>query len=214
MSNAHAPLIKICGIRDKVALDAAVNGGARFIGFVFYPPSPRAIDPATVAMLIRALPTGVEAVGLFVNPTDEELETACIAGLTMIQLHGDETPERVIEVQKRFKLPIIKAIRIADASDLTRAHDFEGIADWLLFDAKVAGAEGGTGQSFDWALLQNYTSPTPWMLAGGLHAGNVGAALSFLSPTALDVSSGVESAPGQKDPLRIKDFIDAVRENG
>ncbi|MCB9987966.1 MAG: phosphoribosylanthranilate isomerase [Rhodospirillales bacterium] len=202
--------IKICGIKDNKTLSAAVKNGARFVGFVFYPPSPRAVDPALAAMLIRELPTGVEAVGLFVNPTDQELERAAATGITMIQLHGNESQNRVKDVQKRFNLPVIKALRLADASDLIQASDFEGIADWLLFDTKISGQEGGTGQTFDWTILKDYRSKTPWMLAGGLNARNVNEALTVLSPDAVDVSSGVETTPGQKDAGQIKEFIDAV----
>ncbi|MCB1555817.1 MAG: phosphoribosylanthranilate isomerase [Alphaproteobacteria bacterium] len=205
-------LVKICGIKDKTALDAAVQGGARFIGFVFYPDSPRAIDPSAADPLIRSLPYDqTEAVGLFGDPSDREIAIGCDAGITMIQLHGEESPRQVIEVQKRFKLPVMKAIRIATEADLERVDDYEGIADWLLFDAKREGVKGGTGRSFDWTILKDFHSRTPWMLAGGLDAGNVGAALSIISPQAVDVSSGVESASGVKDPVKIKEFMDAVR---
>lgn len=202
---------KICGITETTGLDAAINPGARFIGFVFYPQSSRAIEPAMAAGLIRAMPAGTEAVGLFVDPDDTLVERACAAGITMIQIHGHERPARVSEIKTRFHLPVMKALRIATAADLEQIKDYEGIADWFLFDAKVDGQEGGTGHSFDWTILQDFQSETPWMLAGGLNAGNINDALKIVTPNAVDVSSGVESAPGIKDPAKIKEFIDAVR---
>ncbi len=205
--------VKICGIRTPEALSAACDAGASFVGFVFYPNSSRYIDPAAARDLIKLVPEGVKSVGLFVNPTDRDLET--ILGqvpLDMLQLHGDETPERLEQICVSSELPVIKALPVFNKDDIEKAGHYEDIADWLLFDAKAApGQYGGTGKSFDWALLQGQKFKKPWMLSGGLDAGNVAEALRILSPNAVDVSSGVESTTGIKDLLKIKAFIEAVK---
>jgi len=206
---------KICGITDPENLQAAVSGGARFIGFVFYPPSPRIISPAKAALLARMLPTGVRAVGLFVNPDNEFLDDVLGAvGLDMIQLHGHETPERVQAIKARTSLPVIKAIRIKDTSDLAHVQAYESVSDWILCDSKPDHAllPGGTGHRFDWSLLAGRVFTKPWMLSGGLDSENVAEAIRQLSPTAVDVSSGVEDAPGQKSPAKIKAFLEAVKQ--
>lgn len=202
--------VKICGIKDSAALQAAEKSGAQFVGFVFYPKSPRNISSGEAAALAKQ--TRLTSVGLFVDPTDEELLSVLkTVPLNMIQLHGDETPSRVMEIKALTKKPVMKAIRIADMNDLTKAESYALTADWLLFDAKVAGAQGGTGQSFDWTILKGYKPAKPWMLAGGLTPENVKGALKILSPTAVDVSSGVESAPGVKDAGKIAAFVANVR---
>jgi len=210
--------VKICGLKDPENLQAAIDAGARYVGFVFYEPSPRNVTFDIAWNLARAVPTGVRSIGLFVNPTDEQLERILTGvQLDMIQLHGDETPGRIAEIKARYNMPIIKAIRVASASDLDNLDGFEAAADWLLFDAKIdsAGADktmlGGTGHSFDWNLLKGWKFKKPWMLSGGLNADNVGEALSALSPTALDISSGVEITRGQKDAGKIAEFMTAVR---
>lgn len=206
--------IKICGITEITALKAACDHGARFIGFVFYPPSPRALSPAAAGELIRQLPSTVKAVGLFVDPDDETLEEAiALAPIDMIQLHGHETPQRVAQIKARFHRPVMKALRVADARDVEAAHAYEDAADWLLFDARPPKADlpGGTGQRFDWSLLNGRSFAKPWMLSGGLDAGNVGQALAQLDPPAVDVSSGVEQSRGIKDPQKIIEFIQAVK---
>ncbi len=165
------------------------------------------------------LPTGVRAVGLFVDPTDEELEAVLgKVQLDMIQLHGTETPERVQNIKKRFSMPVIKAFPVRTAEDIERSGDYVSCADWFIFDAKPmpgqAGSDlpGGTGQVFDWSLLEGRVFTKPWMLSGGLTPDNVGAALSTLSPEAVDVSSGVEKQRGEKDPEKIQAFLKAVEE--
>jgi phosphoribosylanthranilate isomerase len=202
--------IKICGITTKDALEAA--SGADFIGFVFYPQSPRAIDPKDAAALANAAPRHLKKTGLFVDP-DNTLLTRAVATvqLDLIQLHGDETPQRVRDIAALTLLPVMKAVRVAGAADIQRAKSYESVAQWLLFDAKVEGRQGGTGKTFDWNLLKDFKSLLPWMLSGGLNAANVGDALSVLKPDAIDVSSGVESAPGKKDPALVRDFIAIVR---
>lgn len=205
--------VKICGLSTPQTLRAAADAGARFAGFVFFPPSPRHVSPDIAASLARELPTGVRSVGLFVNADNALLEAVLGAvPLDMIQLHGEEPPARVAEIKARFKMPVIKAMRVADARDVAAARDYEDVADWLLFDAKVEGdLPGGTGHVFDWHVLADRTFRKPWMLGGGLHAGNIGAALSVLKPAAVDVSSGVESARGVKDIKKIQEFIAAVK---
>ncbi|MEK7801249.1 MAG: phosphoribosylanthranilate isomerase [Pseudomonadota bacterium] len=207
--------VKICGVKTPEAISAAASAGARFIGFVFAPRSPRLLAAEQAAILVRGVPTGVKIVGLFVNPTDEDL--AFIWGrvpIDMIQLHGDETPARVLDIKARLGVPIIKAIPVASPHDLDSVPSYEQVADWLLFDAKAAPskqAEGGNGLAFDWGLLAGQKFQKPWMLAGGLHPENIITALSILNPDAVDVSSGVESSVGIKDPAKIKAFISLVK---
>lgn len=209
--------VKICGLSTPETVDAAVTAGARFLGFVFYPSSPRYIEPARAAELTGSVPEEVRTVGLFVDPTDEEVENALHeTPLDMLQLHGSETPQRLRELRHRFSLPLIKAIRVGAEEDLDSVHDYLPHCDWLLFDAKPEGAKmpGGTGQVFDWTLMQNRSIEKPWMISGGLNAENVKEALSLLHPRAVDVSSGVESTPGVKDVQKIKDFINTVKTIG
>lgn len=201
--------VKICGLSEPHSLTAAIEGGADFVGFVFEPASPRYVTPEIAAYLARYVPPAVRRVGLFVNPTFGLLQQITQQGfLDMIQLHGSEPPDFIRETKERVKLPVIKAVNIAAKSDLLKAPDYEAVADWMLFDAKTPmGASGGTGQTFDWSILQGYAHQKPWMLAGGLNAGNIEEALSTLSPDAVDVSSGVESARGIKDPDKICAFL-------
>lgn len=206
--------VKICGLSEPETLKTACESGARFVGFVFYPPSPRYVEFDTGFELARKVPTGVRSVGLFVDPDDALLDK--ITGgipLDMIQLHGSETPDRIHEIKERTHMSVMKAIRVASADDLEGIDGFEAAADWLLFDAKPpqANLPGGTGQSFDWKLLQGRSFKKPWMLSGGLAANNVAEALSILSPDALDVSSGVESTSGIKDTNKIKAFLTAAK---
>jgi phosphoribosylanthranilate isomerase len=203
--------VKICGIKDVVNLRAALSAGADFIGFVFYKDSPRYIDPLEAQTLAREIPNDVKIVGLFVNPTDKELNKVLSAAkLSMIQLHGEENPLRIVGIKAAYKIPVMKAIRIASEADLDGIEKFENAADWLLFDTKVEGEHGGTGQSFDWSILKGRTFKKPWMLGGGLRPDNVSRALDVVKPAAVDVSSGVERERGVKDPEKIKAFIEAV----
>ncbi len=208
--------VKICGLSTPETLQTAIESGARFVGFVFYPPSPRNVSLDTAFELARAVPTGVRTVGLFVNPDDALLDRVLTGvQLDMVQLHGDETPERITDIKSRFPIQIMKAIRVATKDDLNDLESFEEVADWILFDARPEGAKlpGGTGQTFDWTILQNRRMKKPWMLSGGLNESNVKEALRILNPDAVDISSGVESAPGQKDTQKIKTFINAVKSN-
>lgn len=204
--------IKICGITKPEALAAARRAGAHFAGFVFFEKSPRNIAPSDAGRIASATP--LETVGLFVDPTDDMLRNVMQSvRLNMIQLHGDETPARVAAIRSLTGLPVMKAVRIAVREDLAAAAHYAPVADWLLFDAKIEGAAlpGGMGRNFDWDILKNHKSPRPWMLAGGLNAENVGNALKALNPDAVDVSSGVETAPGVKDASKIAAFVDSVR---
>ena len=207
---------KICGLNDPASVDAAVVNGAAYVGFVFYPPSPRAVTPGQAHSSAIPIPATITKVGLFVDP-DDSLLTSVLAevSLDMIQLHGGESPARVREIKNLTKRPILKAIKIAKADDFHAAHSFEGAADMLLFDAKAPkdladALPGGNGLVFDWNLLTDRQWQCPWMLSGGLDAGNVAQAVEISGARAVDVSSGVEHRPGVKDPVRIKAFLDAV----
>lgn len=205
---------KICGIKTPEGLSAATGNGARFIGFVFFPPSPRHITIDIAQELAYQVPTGVRSVGLFVDPSDEEL--AAVLGkvqLDMIQLHGHEDVARVAAIKEQYMMPIIKAFPVAEPADFDNVEAYANVADWFLFDAKPpkgSDVPGGTGQSFDWSILQGRTFSKPWMLSGGLSPDNVAEALARVSPDAVDVSSGVEVVRGEKDPLRIKAFLEAL----
>ncbi len=207
---------KICGITSEDALAAAVDGGARSVGLVFFAASPRNLTPARAGDLARLVPEDVTVVGLLVDPDDATLSGILDhARIDLWQLHGSETPARIVEVRSNTGRPVMKAIKVADAADIDAAAPFLGIADRLLFDAKpppgLKGAmPGGNALSFDWELLGGRSWPCPWMLSGGLDPQNVSEAIGVSGAPAVDVSSGVESAPGVKDPDRIKAFLDAV----
>lgn len=207
---------KICGIRDTAALDAAVAGGARYVGFVFYPRSPRHVTPGDAGRLAAMLPPAVTGVALAVDPDDALIdEIAARADVGMFQLHGAETPERVAAIRARTGRRAMKAIKVSEAADLAAADAYAGVADMLLFDAKppagMANAlPGGNAVTFDWTILAGRDWPVPWMLSGGLDPANVADAIRISGARAVDVSSGVESAPGVKDPLRIAAFLAAV----
>ena len=205
--------VKICGLSTLAAVEAAVEGGARFVGFVFFPRSPRVVTPAQAAALAAAVPAGVAKVGLVVDADDETLaEIVEAAGLDMLQLHGKETPARAVEIRTRFGLPVMKAVPIYEAADVDRARVYEDVADRLLFDAKPpkgATRPGGNALAFDWELLAGRTWRLPWMLAGGLDSGNVEEAVRISGAAVVDVSSGVESAPGVKSPDKIRAFLEA-----
>lgn len=209
--------VKICGITTPEMTFVAAGAGARFVGFVFVPQSPRFIDCERARLLSRQLPTGVRSVGLFVNPDDETLSRVLGAvSLDMIQLHGEESPARIQEIKSRYHLPIIKAVSISGTDDVTKIDDYLPVIDWILFDAKApenSNIAGGNGTPFDWTILKGRKFPKPWMLSGGLTPDNIGDALSILSPDAVDVSSGVESSRGIKDADKIREFIQAVKQN-
>jgi phosphoribosylanthranilate isomerase len=204
---------KICGLNHPAAVAAAIAGGASHLGFVFYPPSPRAIEPGKAAVLGANVPPGIVKVGLFVDASDEEIAQALAeAPLDMLQLHGDETPRRVKDIRRRFGLPVMKAVRLASAADVAAADAYLAAADRLLFDAKpppeMKGAlPGGNAISFDWSLIAGRGWSLPWVLSGGLNAGNLAAAIAATHATSVDVSSGVEESPGRKSPEKIAAFL-------
>ena len=207
---------KICGLNDKASVQTAVEGGAAFVGFVFYPPSPRALTPEGARELAAPVPPGIGKVGLFVDAGDAAIDAAIAgAGLDMLQLHGKETPDRVSELRMRTGLRVMKAVPLAASGDLERAPDYYEAADWLMFDAKppedMTGVlPGGNALAFDWLLLKDWEFPLPWMLAGGLDAGNVAEAVRLSGARIVDTSSGVEEKPGVKSPERIRAFLAAV----
>jgi phosphoribosylanthranilate isomerase len=211
-------VVKICGLTEEEGLDAAIGCGADMVGFVFYPPSPRAVTPERVAALLDGLPPDVfddlRLVGLFVDPTNAELENVFRhVRLDIIQFHGHEPPERVEQVRLDFAVEAIKAFGISGPEDLKAAEAYLEVADSLLFDAKPpkdASRPGGNGLAFDWAIMQQWKHNIPWLLAGGLTPETVDAALTASGAPGVDVSSGVESAPGIKDPEKIAAFFDAV----
>ena len=204
--------VKICGINHPDALGAALAGGVRFVGFVFYPRSPRAVPPPLAAELARMVPTGVRVVGLFVSPSDSQLDDVIAqVPLDYLQLHDDEPPERLSQIRQRFSLPVIKACRVATAADLDRAADYVGVSDILLFDARPpadpAALPGGNGLAFDWNLLAGRRWSKPWMLSGGLTNETLPSAVAISGARMVDVSSGVEDRPGHKDIDRIRAFL-------
>ncbi len=207
--------VKICGLTTEEGLTAAVDAGADYVGFVFFRRSPRFIDAADAAPLVLSVPRNVTPVGLFVDPTNADIEQVLnVAPLSLIQLHGAETPERVAEVSRTFGVKTMKALGVSSQADVVAASAYVGAADWLLFDAKPpkdATRPGGNAVAFQWSLMRGYLSSTPWMLAGGLTASNVAQAIAASGATAVDVSSGVESKPGIKSAGKIRAFIKAVR---
>lgn len=207
--------VKICGLRDAASVAAAVAAGAAYLGFVFFPKSPRAVTPDEARALAAEVPPGVAKVALVVDADDATLdEITDKVPLDMLQLHGAESPARVAEIRARYGLPVMKAVGIADETDLPKLAEYGRVADQLLVDAKPPkGAElpGGNAVPFDWRLIANRRWPVPWMLAGGLTPENVALAIRMTGAKQVDVSSGVESAPGVKDAGLIRAFIEAAR---
>jgi phosphoribosylanthranilate isomerase len=210
---------KICGLSTEAAVTAAVAGGAAYLGFVFYPPSPRAVTPERAARLGAAVPPGVGRVGLFVDADDDAIAAVLAAApIELMQFHGGETPERVAEAKTRFGRRVMKAIAIAGPEDVLAAARYEEVADLLLFDAKPPrrpeALPGGNGLAFDWALIAGRPWRRPWMLSGGLTAELLSEAVRISGAAAVDVSSGVESRPGEKDLDKIGAFLAAARALG
>jgi phosphoribosylanthranilate isomerase len=208
-------LVKICGLKTPEALDVALSAGADMVGFVFFEPSPRNVTVAAARALGAHVKGRARKVALTVN-ADDDLLAAIIESLKpdMLQLHGKETPDRVVVVRARFGIPVMKAIPIEARDDLSPVHLYAKVAEWILFDARApreATRPGGLGKSFDWRLLEGLSLNVPFMLSGGLDAGNVEDALRITNAPAVDVSSGVERAPGVKDPEKIRAFVRAAR---
>ena len=210
-----AVLIKICGLKTPEALDVALAAGADMVGFVFFPPSPRHVGYEAVRALGSRVQGKAKKVALTVDASDEQIATIIDAlKPDLLQLHGQETPERVVVVRTRFGLPVMKALPIAARADLSPIRLYDKVVDRLLFDARApreATRPGGLGKSFDWRLLENLKIAVPHVLSGGLDADNVAEALRITRAPGVDVSSGVERAPGEKDPDKIRAFIRAAR---
>ena len=206
--------VKICGLTDAAAVKAAVEGGAAMCGFVFFPASPRNLTPKEAAELTKGVPEGVIRVGLTVDADDALLaEIALVAKVDMVQLHGAETLARTNEVRERFGLPVIKVLAVQGPADLAAAKAYQGVADRLMFDAKPpkdAPRPGGNARAFDWRMLKNQTFALPWLLAGGLTPENLAEAVKTSGAVAVDVSSGVEDAPGVKNVDKIRAFLAAA----
>jgi phosphoribosylanthranilate isomerase len=198
-------------------MTAAVEGGAAFVGLVFYPPSPRAVTPAQAAPLAALVPEGIIKTGLLVDADDATIDAILKdVPLDLLQLHGAESPERVAAVRARFGLQVMKVVKLRQPGDLAAVEPFLAVADRLLFDAKPPAEmenalPGGNAVAFDWTLLAGTTWPLPWMLAGGLTPENVARAVAVSGALAVDVSSGVEDAPGRKSLSKIRAFLDACR---
>ncbi|MDA0997290.1 MAG: phosphoribosylanthranilate isomerase [Proteobacteria bacterium] len=203
--------VKICGLSSPDAVDAAVSEGAALTGFVFFPASPRNVSVDQAAALTARVPAHVRKVALSVDADDAFLASIVAgAGIDALQLHGGETAERVAAIRDRFGLPVIKAVPISSAADVTAARTYQDVADMLLFDAKPpkdATRPGGNAEAFDWTLLAGLVWKKPWLLAGGVNAGNLEAAARITGARLVDTSSGVEDAPGRKSVTKIKTFI-------
>ncbi|UPG73105.1 phosphoribosylanthranilate isomerase [Roseomonas gilardii subsp. gilardii] len=213
--------VKVCGINAPDAMEAVREARAEMLGFVFFPPSPRAISPERAAGLSALAPPAAEGgprrVGLFVDPSEEEVAAVLAAlPLDMLQLHGAETPERCAALRARFGLPVMKALGIASAEDFAALADYAPVVDRFLLDAKPpTGGDalpGGNAVSFDWRLLAGRNIPRPWLLAGGLTPANVAAAVRQAGAPGVDASSGLEHARGVKDPALIAAFVRAAHE--
>ncbi|KPQ20657.1 MAG: phosphoribosylanthranilate isomerase [Rhodobacteraceae bacterium HLUCCA24] len=206
--------VKICGLTRAADVAAAVEAGATYVGFVFFPPSPRSLSPAAARVLALKVPPGVARVALTVDADDAALGTILEqVPIDMLQLHGRESPQRVAAVRARFGIPVMKAVGLREAADLCGIDAYAGVADQILVDAKPpAGAAlpGGNGLAFDWRLLAGRRWAGPWMLAGGLTPDNAAEAIRLTGARQLDVSSGVEIAPGRKDAERMRAFLSAA----
>ena len=209
------PVVKICGLSTAAALDAALEAGADMVGFVFFPKSPRHIDWATARALGRQAAGRAKIVALSVDADDDTLKRIVEAlAPDLMQLHGQETPARVKQIGELCARPAMKAIGVAARADLAAAEAYAGVADTLLIDAKPlkGGAlPGGNGRPFDWSLTRDFHAPVTWLLSGGLDPDTVAAAIALSGARGVDVSSGVERAPGVKDPAKIRAFVAAAR---
>jgi phosphoribosylanthranilate isomerase len=209
------PIVKICGLKTAVDLDAALEAGADMVGFVFFPPSPRHLDLETARGLGRRVEGRARKVALTVDADDQTLAQVVEAlRPDMLQLHGLETPDRTAQARARFGLPVIKAIGVGDRADLAQIAAYDGAADVILLDAKPApdaSRPGGNGSPFDWRLLSDFRRESLWLLSGGLTCEHVAEAIAFSGAPGVDVSSGVERAPGVKAPELIARFVAAAR---
>ena len=207
--------VKICGLKTPAALEAALAGGADYVGLVFFPPSPRNVAPETAAALAAKARGRARIVALTVDPDDALLDAIVAAAAPdLIQLHGDETPERVAEIRGRWGRRIIKAVPVETAGDAQEARRYQAVADLVLFDARAPATStrpGGNGAPFDWRSLLGLEDGLPFVLSGGLTPDNVADAIRLTGAAVVDVSSGVESRPGEKDPDLIRRFLRAAK---
>jgi phosphoribosylanthranilate isomerase len=200
---------KICGLSTPETVDAAVAGGARFVGFMTFPKSPRHISTVTMRALGVRVPAGVTRVGVFVDPDDALLDEKLATGaLDLLQLHGAETPQRLAAIKQRTGKPVMKVIKVADAADVARdIAAYAAVADRLMFDAAEGILPGGNATPFDWTIMSSRTVPLPWMLAGGLTPDNLAEAVRVTGARIVDVSSGVEASRGVKSVELIRAFL-------
>ena len=207
--------VKICGLKTEAALEAALAHGADYVGVVFFPPSPRSIDPADAKALAAKARGRAKVVALLVDPEDALIEAVVkLVEPDMLQLHGEETAERAVAIRRRWDLPVIKAIKVATAADARVALNYRAMVDYILFDARPpegATRPGGHGTAFDWSLLDGVKEHVPYILSGGLTPDNVADAIRATRARIVDVSSGVESSPGEKDLALIQRFLQAAK---
>lgn len=207
--------VKVCGLTCAKDVETANEFGASYIGFNFYPPSPRALSPEMASSLVALVSGGIQTVGIFVDPSDSLLDQVLAhANVNILQLHGSETPARVEQIRKRTEKHVMKALQVATSQDVDRHLDFLEVSDLLLFDAKPPGnggaLPGGNGLNFDWRILRDRGIAKPWLLAGGLTIANLASAIECTGATAVDVSSGIEQSPGVKDPARMQQFLESA----
>lgn len=206
--------VKICGIREETGLQATIDGGARYVGFVFVPRSKRLIAPEKAQPLALKASPHLQTVGLFEDPGDDDLRAVLdLVPLNVIQLHGHESPARVSKIRARTGKTVMKVIHVAKPEDLANVAAYENVADMLMFGTKLGPLPtGGTGIAFDWTLLKGKTFARPWMLAGGINIGNIARAVQETGARIVDLSSGVENAAGQKDPEKIRALLKLAAE--
>ena len=204
--------VKVCGLSDERTVAAAAASGAAWAGFVVFPKSRRHVEPEQAGALAACLPEGVGAVAVLVDPDEATVARVVGAGLRTLQLHGDEPPERVAALKARHGVELWKAIPVRTRDDLAAAARYRGAADRIVYDAKTPPGTlpGGMGLRFDWRLLDGHPHPLPWLLSGGLDAGNIRDAVGITGARGVDVSSGVETAPGVKDVDKIAAFLQAA----
>ncbi|MFM8561318.1 MAG: phosphoribosylanthranilate isomerase [Solirubrobacterales bacterium] len=210
----ETPRVKICGLTGLADAEMALENGAWALGCVMWDGSPRACDPAQAQLIARRLGRSAEICGVFVDePLDDVARLVEATGFTMVQLHGDEGPSYCEELGRRTGARVVKVGHVGSAADLRDIERFRNV-DYHLLDTRRTGLPGGTGESWDWELAAQRSSPVPLIVSGGLDAGNVGEAIAAASPFAVDVASGVESAPGAKDPEKVAAFMEAVARAG
>lgn len=206
--------VKICGLNTPASVEAGVAAGAAMVGFNFFAKSPRFVTISDAASLASAVPDSILRVGVLVNP-DNELLSRILSDvpLDLVQLHGDEPPDRVAEIRARFGKPVMKVVKVAEADDLAQVKPYAEIVDRLMFDTKPpkdATLPGGNAKAFDWTILQGFRFDKPWLLAGGLTVDNVATAIRLTGAPGVDTASGVEDAPGRKNEQKIRQFIAAA----